>query len=88
MKYVMTEAVATQEMNGQFMLYDSENGLIHVLNETAGVIVQLIQQGHHDLAGIVQEFRKEYELPLDYPLEGDIEEALNQLVEMEVLRVE
>lgn len=85
-KWNLTKDTLVQEMDDQVMVYLTETGLIHVINQLGGFILRLIESGH-DKDAIIAEIRDKYVIDDKKVVEADIEEFLTELVQLNIIEI-
>lgn len=67
-----------QELGTELVLYDPEQGDVHVLNQTAGMIWKALQAGR-DPAQVLKDLKAEYPEVAEKQLAEDLESAISHL---------
>ena len=80
----MSKEVSRQDLGSELMVYDKEKDNVHVLNETAKVILQLAEKGH-SLNDIEKELKKRFSINSNQDVKGDIKRVIKELQEKGLL---
>jgi len=75
--------LSTQEIDGERVILDKDNGQIHQLNGAASLIWQQIEAGS-DSSLILQELTKQFEID-EATAKADLDKVLQQFKDLELL---
>lgn len=82
---IKKEGVNAEQMGNEWMLYDTQEGAVHVINSTAAFIWQLCD-GSNSIEDIKKELMQSYDVADDTELDKDIDKILNHFDELGVLQ--
>ncbi len=83
-KPLRRESVLSRPLEDEWILYDTENGSVHIINTTAELIWSLCD-GSHTLNDMIDRMRNAYEVPDETALKKDIEQILQSFFEKGIL---
>ncbi len=84
MTFVRNESILSQELDGEFVLYDPEEDAIHNLNETAYFVWKNCD-GHCSASEIANRLEEQYYVSME-TANGDVESILLQLHEVNLVQ--
>lgn len=79
-----SHAVCRETNNGLVMLFDRKKGVMYELNETAAVIIQLLNKGPHDRSELVAALTDEFDATPE-EIEGELVPFLSDFLEAGLL---
>ena len=83
MFYTQKRDVRIQQVDGETLVLDEQNGYIHQFNDTASFVWQQCD-GKSSLTEIVQRFAREFDLE-DFVATKDVSEVIEKLRDLELL---
>ena len=78
------EGILSRKLGDEWMLYDRESGVVHVINATAESVWDLCD-GNHGPDEIVTSLRDSFAVPDGTPVRKDIDEILQALFDQGLL---
>lgn len=86
-KPLRKESILSRRLGDEWLLYDSENGSIHIVNST-GEFIWRMCDGTHDLSEIEEHVREAHSVPADTNLRRDVEEIIRTFADIGILSYE
>ncbi|MEW6585575.1 MAG: PqqD family protein [Nitrospirota bacterium] len=83
-KPVRKEGILSRQLGEEWILYDTRNGAVHVINAMAEFVWRKCD-GTHDLAAIEQSIRDAYSVPDSRDVKKDLEQVIRQFADLGVL---
>lgn len=83
-KPLRKDTVLSRQIGDEFMLFDSRNSTVHVINATAGLVWNICD-GTNSIDDIKKIVYENYNISVDNDVERDIEDIINHFGELEVI---
>lgn len=83
-KIKRSDHITVKEIDGEGILFDPENGSLHILNNT-GLFIWRLCDGQRTLSSLAKEVAVEYQVQANC-VEDDIKEIVEQLKERQLLK--
>lgn len=74
----LKKTVVSSDLDGELFLYDGEDDAVHILNPSAGFILDSYLQGH-TVEEIAKALRKTYSVDPDRDLRGEIHRFIERI---------
>jgi len=84
LKPLRKEGILSRQLGDETVLYDSENGDVHIINTTAEFVWNLCD-GSHSLDEIEQRIRETSEVPEEATVREDLENIIQSFNDLGVL---
>lgn len=84
MKPARKDGILSRQLGEEWILYDTQNGTVHVINAMAEFIWRMCD-GTHDLTAMEEGIREIYAVPESKKARKDLEEIIQQFTDLGVL---
>lgn len=83
-KPVRTEGIVSRQLGDELLLYDSDESVIHVTNETAETIWQLCD-GSHTISDMENHVREAFDVPERADVKADIAAIIKEFHDLGII---
>lgn len=83
-KPVRKDGILSRQLGEEWILYDTRNETVHVINHMAEFVWRMCD-GSHDLLAIENSIRQAYEVPENKNVRKDLEKIMQQFADLGVL---